>query len=174
MTYSQLLHAIRAACTVADETELFVFGSQSILAHLSFIPDELIQSIEVDVCPVRNHENVILIDGVLGEGSLFHQTHGFYVHGVSIETAILPKGWKDRCTKISDKWQTELVGNCISITDLAVSKLMAFREKDKEFVETLIYHRFVSINDMIEGVHLCEVESVLKQQAIRWLQRFSV
>ncbi len=67
MTYQQLLHAIRAACTVANETELYVFGSQSILAHLDQLPEELTQSIEVDISPISNTENVVTIDGVLGE-----------------------------------------------------------------------------------------------------------
>lgn len=31
MTRDQLEHAIRAACDVADDCELFVFGSQAIL-----------------------------------------------------------------------------------------------------------------------------------------------
>lgn len=31
MTRSQLEHAIRAACEVANDTELWVFGSQAIL-----------------------------------------------------------------------------------------------------------------------------------------------
>jgi hypothetical protein len=31
MTYEQLEHAIRAACDVAGDTELLVFGSQAIL-----------------------------------------------------------------------------------------------------------------------------------------------
>lgn len=174
MTYSQLLHAIRAACTVANDTELYIFGSQSILAHLSSIPEELIQSIEIDVCPVQKKENVILIDGVLGEGSLFHQTHGFYIHGVSIETAILPKGWQKRCLKINDNWKTDLSGYCISLRDLAVSKIMAYREKDKEFVEILIAEQLITVADLIEGIELCEIEPKLKERAIFWARRFLI
>jgi hypothetical protein len=35
MTRDQLEHAIRAACDVADDNELLIFGSQSILGGLA-------------------------------------------------------------------------------------------------------------------------------------------
>ncbi len=51
MTRDQLEHAIRAACDVADDTELFVFGPQSILGEHPDAPPALRASIEVDVQP---------------------------------------------------------------------------------------------------------------------------
>jgi len=48
-------------------------------------------SIEVDLSPVDKTYMTDRIDGMLGELSQFHRTHGFYVHGLSIEeAAILP------------------------------------------------------------------------------------
>ena len=41
------------------------------------------------------------IDGALGQDSQFHVTHGFYVHGISIEAATLPAGWSERTIEIS-------------------------------------------------------------------------
>ncbi len=102
MRRDQLEHAIRAACDVADDTEVFVFGSQAILAEYPDAPEQLRASIEVDVQPKNRPEAVNQIDGSLGELSQFHQTHGFYVHGVSIEAATLPSGWKDRTVPVSD------------------------------------------------------------------------
>jgi hypothetical protein len=55
-------------------------------------PASLRASIEVDVQPKNRPETVDAIDGALGELSMFHQTHGFYVHGISIESAMLPEG----------------------------------------------------------------------------------
>ena len=49
MTRDQLEHAIRAACDVADDNELFIFGSQSILGDYPNAPPELRASVEVDV-----------------------------------------------------------------------------------------------------------------------------
>jgi hypothetical protein len=92
MTRDQLEHAIRAACDVSDDTELWIFGSQAILGEFPDAPASLRASIEVDVQPKNRPEAVDMIDGALGELSMFHETHGFYVHGISIESAMLPEG----------------------------------------------------------------------------------
>lgn len=82
MTRDQLEHAIRAACDVTNDTELLVFGSQSILGEYPDAPDELKASVEVDMQPRNNLDAIDRLDGNLGELSMFHATHGFYVHGV--------------------------------------------------------------------------------------------
>jgi hypothetical protein len=82
MTRAQLEHAIRAACDVANDTELIIFGSQAILGEYPDAPADLRASIEVDIQPRNRPEAVDKIDGALGELSLFHGTHGFYVQGV--------------------------------------------------------------------------------------------
>ncbi|MGD9189610.1 MAG: hypothetical protein PVI89_15430 [Desulfobacteraceae bacterium] len=87
MTRDQLEHAIRAACDVSNDTELWIFGSQAILGEFPNAPASLRASIEVDVQPKNRPETVDMIDGALGELSMFHETHGFYVHGISFEKA---------------------------------------------------------------------------------------
>ena len=84
MTRDQLEHAIRAACDVSKDTELWIFGSQAILGKFPNAPESLRASIEVDVQPKNRPETVDEVDGTLGELSMFHQTHGFYVHGISV------------------------------------------------------------------------------------------
>ena len=96
MTREELEHAIRAACDISGDDELWVFGSQSILGECPEAPEALRASIEVDVAPKNLPDQVDAIDKELGELSMFHSTHGFYVHGVSIEAATLPEGWRDR------------------------------------------------------------------------------
>ena len=84
---------------------------------------------------------------------MFHQTHGFYVHGVSIESAALPAGWEDRTVPISHPVGTlGGVGHCIEIHDLAASKLAAWREKDRVFVTTLIIERLVAPGVLLERI----------------------
>ena len=36
------------------------------------------------------------INALFGSGSMFHQTHGFYIDGVDENTARLPAGWQKR------------------------------------------------------------------------------
>ena len=96
MTRLELEHAIRAACDLTSETEVFVFGSQAILGEFPDAPEEIRQSAEADIAPKHATDKIDLIDGVLGQDSMFHKEHGFYVHGVPIETAVLPVGWETR------------------------------------------------------------------------------
>jgi len=127
MNRDQLEHAIRAACEVAEDTELIIFGSQAILGEHPDAPPDLRASVEVDVQPLNHPEAVDKIDGALGELSLFHATHGFYVHGVLIEAATLPDGWEDRTIQVRDNLTTQgNIGHCLESHDLAVSKLVAY------------------------------------------------
>ena len=96
MTREELEHAIRAACDVANDDAIYVFGSQAILGQFPEAPEELRMSAEIDVSPRSYPERVDRIDGALGELSAFHDAFGFYVHGVPIETAILPAEWEQR------------------------------------------------------------------------------
>ena len=111
---------------------VYVFGSQAILGQFPNAPAELRQSAEVDVAPRSRSERVDHIDGSLGEGSQFHTTFGFYVHGLSIEAAILPAYWHERVIAVRDRG-TGKAGLCLEAHDLAASKLAAFRDKDKDF-----------------------------------------
>jgi hypothetical protein len=36
------------------------------------------------------------VDGAIGGLSSFHETFGYYAQGVSVSTAVLPEGWRDR------------------------------------------------------------------------------
>lgn len=69
MTRSQLEHAIRAACDVAEDTEVYVFGSQAILGQFPDAHEALRQSAEADIAPVHALANVDLIDAMLGMDS---------------------------------------------------------------------------------------------------------
>lgn len=143
MTRAELEHAIRAACDVSGDTQVYVFGSQAILGQFPDAPERLRQSAEADIAPVTAVDMVDVIDGQLGELSQFHATYGFYVHGLSIDAAVLPTGWQRRAISIRNQNTREAEGLCIEVHDLAVSKLVAFRDKDRDFVRVLITERLV-------------------------------
>jgi hypothetical protein len=79
MRHDQLEHAIPAACAVSGDTELLVFGP----GHPWQFSERTRESPSVD----RSG----------------HATHGFYVHGVSIEAATLPDGWDQRTVAIANE-----------------------------------------------------------------------
>jgi hypothetical protein len=144
MTREQLEHAIRAACDVAGDTAVYVFGSQAILGQFPDAPATLRQSAEADIAPVNEISNVDLIDGALGLESSFHSQFGFYVHGVPIEAAVLPDGWKGRAIHVQNANTRDMIDNCLEAHDLAASKLVAYREKDRDFVRVLLSEKMIN------------------------------
>ncbi len=170
MTRAELEHAIRAACDVAGDQEIWVFGSQAILGEHPDAPEGLRQSMEADVAPKNFPERVDWIDGALGELSQFHATYGFYVHGVPIESATLPGGWKERTIAVSGKGKEPSTGWCIEAHDLAASKLAAFRPKDRGFVRILILAELVSVALLQERVSGLAIEENLRSRLTRWIE----
>jgi len=171
MTRDQLEHAIRAACDVSKDNELWIFGSQAILGEFPNAPESLRASIEVDVQPKNRPETVDDVDGTLGELSMFHQTHGFYVHGIPIESAKLPDGWEQRTVPVSDPISTHgKTGLCIEPHDLAVSKLAAYREKDKEFARLLLIEKMIDVNILTERISSLNVKEQLRERLLQWVK----
>lgn len=170
MTREELEHAIRAACDVADDREVWVFGSQAILGEFPEAPEELRQSAEADVAPKNFPDRVDRIDGVLGELSQFHETFGFYVHGVPIETADLPPGWKERAVPVSGRGIEPSTGWCIEAHDLAASKLSVFRPKDRDFVRVLIVEGLVSGEVLVERLRGLPLDDDLRTRLIQWTE----
>jgi hypothetical protein len=137
---SQLEHIIRAAAGNADAADIVVIGSQAILASFPDAPEELLASVEADVFPRDQPRDSILIDGAIGERSLFHETFGYYAHGVDETTATLPQGWRERLVPIHNENTRGATGWCLEAHDLAVSKLIAGRAKDISFLAALFRH----------------------------------
>jgi len=154
MQRHQLEHIIRAATGITGATEIVVIGSQAVLGQFPNAPATLLVSIEADVFTFRSPADADLIDGSIGEGSPFHQTFGYYAHGVAEETAILPAGWKDRLVTVQNANTGHGCGLCLEANDLAVAKLAAGREKDNAFVAELLRHR-LSQTTVIES-RLCQ------------------
>jgi hypothetical protein len=173
MDREQLEHAIRAACNISEDDELYIFGSQAILGQYPDAAQSLRRSIEVDVSPKNKPEMVDKIDGALGENSPFHKTHGFYVHGVSLETAVLPEGWEERTIAISDYLDERKKGRCLEAHDLAASKLIAFREKDRYFVRTLLMEGLVQLSVLPTRLEAIGNHQNVRERALRWCKKIA-
>ena len=138
-----LEHVIRAAGSIANASELIILGSQAILGSFPDPPPELAVSQEVDLYPADAPEKADLVDGSIGEKSPFHETFGYYAHGVGPETAILPAKWKSRLVRVQNHNTKDIAGLCLSPVDIVVSKLAAGRDKDLDFVRALFQHGLV-------------------------------
>lgn len=148
MNRAQLEHVIRAAGAISGERELVIVGSQAILASHPDAPASMLRSMEADLYPPAAPEKAELIDGSIGEGSPFHETFGYYAHGVGPETATLPPGWRERAAVVENANTQGVRALCPSPADLAVSKLVAGREKDIGFVAALIQAGWIRPSDI--------------------------
>ena len=146
-TFEDLVETVRAIARLFKADTVFIIGSQSIL--LSW-PDAVVlrTSGEIDAYPGNARiwevaqkgldpeyplEASEEINALFGQGSDFHQEHGFYIDGVDENTARLPSDWTSRAIdrKVDvDGRQVLAVAPCPE--DVIVSKLARLSEKDKE------------------------------------------
>jgi hypothetical protein len=152
MNRAALEHILRAASAIANEREFIVIGSQAILGQYPSAPESLLMSIEADVYPRYAPERSDVVDGVIGELSDFHQTFGYYAHGVDQTTAILPEGWMDRLIRVENENTGGAIGWCLEAHDLAAAKLAAGREQDRRFVKVLLTERLVTSDQLEERI----------------------
>jgi len=164
MTRSQLEHIIRACATIADDDEIVVIGSQSILGRFPDAPAELRVSVEADVFPRNHPERWDLIDGSIGEGSPFHEAFGYYAQGVADDTATLPAGWRERLVPVNNANTRGATGLCLEPHDLVISKYVAGREKDNHFVREALRHRLVESDALLARLEATPLDVVRRRQ----------
>ena len=141
MNRAQFEHAIRAAAAVADEREVIVIGSQAVHAWIDEeVPEAAMRSVEADIALRQDADGskADLIDGSIGEASLFQETFGFYARGVSVNIALLPRGWEQRLVRFATPATAGVVAWCLSPEDLWVAKALAGRPKDFELCRALL------------------------------------
>ena len=96
--------------------------------------------------PLDDPDLSIVIDGSIGEESMFHLTFGYHGRGADETTAVFPDGWRDRLVKVDTPGTMGAIGWCLEPHDLAVSKLAAGREKDTAFVAALVRDGHVGVD----------------------------
>lgn len=148
MKRDELEHVLRAAGAITGVSNWVIVGSQAILGSVPDAPDELLVSQEVDLYAPANEAASDLVDGSIGETSPFHESFGYYAHGVGDKTAVLPSRWRERAVAIHTSSTGGVTGICPAPADLAISKLAAWRQKDQEFVRVLVQRGIVSVAEI--------------------------
>ncbi|MBK8293836.1 MAG: hypothetical protein IPK93_03315 [Solirubrobacterales bacterium] len=137
MNREDLEHVIGAAAEILKDEEFVVVGSQAILGPFPDAPASLLRSTEVDIFPRHRPDDAIEIDGSLGDGSMFHETFGYYGHGVGPETAKAPHGWEERLIPIDIPRRGKSPGSVrtyfLEPHDLVLAKCVAGRDRDWDF-----------------------------------------
>ena len=152
MNHDDLEHLIRVSAEIAQEYDLLIVGSQSILGAIPYPAHEFKRSMEADMYPRYAPEKATKIEGAIGEASEFHKTHGYYAQEVDPSTFTVPLGWEERLCKIQNANTDSKIGWCLSLVDLFLSKAAAGRDKDREFCQAMLRHRYVIASEALELV----------------------
>lgn len=177
MRRDQLEHLLRAACTVIDEDEVLVIGSQSILGSYSqqVLPPRATLSMEADLAVFDDPDarKADLIDGSLGEATQFHETYGYYAQGVTVGTAVFPDGWQERLVRLQSPNTRNKAGLCLEPHDLVLSKLARGDTRDYDFAAALLDAGLVQQSTLAERLETLPVGAEKKQEIRTFLRRWS-
>ena len=168
MKLSQLLHVLRASADISGEKSFVVVGSQALLLAIEFPDTRLMLSDEIDLYPSLAPEKADVIDGAIGALSNFHDTHGYHADGVSPETAVMPADWMSRARL---HYFDDLTVICPELHDLCVSKCVAGRDKDAEFVSILLHDHHVQLSILLERIAKLDATKHPIPHITQWAQR---
>jgi hypothetical protein len=174
----QLEHVLRAASTIAQDPDMLVIGSQSVLGAIPEhrLPEEATASVEVDIAffDDASETKADLVDGAIGELSQFHETFGYYAQGVSVSTAVLPEGWRGRVVVVETTSTAPGRGYCLDPHDCVVSKLVAGREKDFAFADALARERLIDPAVVGTRAETIDLHPVVAARIRAWVDRHSL
>jgi len=129
------MHIVRAAGELTRERVFVVIGSQAALFQFPELSGTMVMSTELDIYPQRAPQLAEIIEGAIGRDSPFHQQFGYYADGVGPETARLPSDWFERAITVGvPGYEQTITVIAPEIHDLAVSKLLAGRENDLDWL----------------------------------------
>lgn len=146
-------HVLRAAAAVTRRNRFVVVGTGAVIATTSKpLPAAMMLTNELDLYAdgADNVDEVSdLIDATIGEGSMFHRTFRYYGHGVGERTALMPLDWRSRAKDYRGAGD-EILVICPDAHDIAVSKLCAWREKDRDWLRSALQTGILSVDELQE------------------------
>ncbi len=173
MKREQLEHVLRAASSIVGERDILVIGSQAILGAFEddSLPPEATTSIEADLAFFEDptDEKADQVDGAIGELSKFHEMYGYYAQGVTLSTATLPSGWRDRLISLETPSTKPGRGLCLEPHDCVVSKLVAGRWKDLDFARALLREQLIDADILLERIDLLSVVADQEARLVDWV-----
>lgn len=169
MKKAHLEHVLRAAKEICEDDEFFVIGSQSLHGKYPDLPDEILVSMEVDLIAKNHPRNTERLNNI-GMGSPFHESFGYFADPVDFATAVLPRDWKNRLVHL----KTTSAANgakayCLEPHDLAVAKIVAWREKDRIVLRELLARKLIDPDRILA---LVEKVPAPRNERTAWIERF--
>jgi hypothetical protein len=161
MKKHQLDHVLREAGRITGEKQFVIIGSQSLHGKYPDLPDDIVQSAEVDLIAKNQVARSEWLNAI-GQDSPFHEQFGYYADPVESGTAILPAGWKGRLVNLPPGDTEGVLGLCLEPHDLVIAKYVARREKDLAFNRALARRGLVSRERLLELLEKTAVPKVVR------------
>lgn len=150
MKRENLFDLIRRVTEISGVASPIIVGSQSLYSITDQVPQIVRGSYEADFLLAGDDSDArIIVNKELGVTSTFYDTYGYFADGLGLATVTLAPGWQDRLQPLKDD-NGQVVARCLEVYDLAVSKLIAGREKDLIFLCYLLDARMISMNLLME------------------------
>ncbi|WP_232430571.1 DUF6036 family nucleotidyltransferase [Salinispora pacifica] len=168
---------LRSTGRIVVDRNVLIVGSQSVLGTIpdDDLPLEATASMEVDVAffDDPDDQKADQVDAFIGEFSPFHETFGYYAQGVSVSTAVLPEGWRDRLVLVESENTQPGRGYALDPHDCVVSKLVAGREKDALFADALLRAGLVRPDTVAERIELLvDVHPLVMKRLRGWIATY--
>lgn len=133
MTLADVEVLLRRASEISNHRRFVIAGSLVACGAVVNPPADMVMSRDLDFYPQldpgRGFEEIAR---QLGEGSPFHQEHGFYADPITPALLALPDGWQSRLAPIS--LAHGVVAFFIDPNDAAIGKLMRGNDNDLRWV----------------------------------------
>jgi len=135
LTPEKVEHGLRAAAEILGTRELVLIGSATAVIGGGRYTLRMARSDEIDTYSPDPRALSGDALAVVGSDSRFFETHGFYVDGVSPDTARMPSDWRDRASTAALRSDPSIRVTVPDLGDVALSKMVAWREKDVGWLE---------------------------------------
>jgi hypothetical protein len=181
--------AVRAIAREFNTDRVFIIGSQAIQLSWPNAPASMKRSPEIDAYPANARkweaearerdpglgaEASEHIHTLFGEGSQFHETHGFFIDGVDEYTAKLPKDWLRRAAvRYFDVDGRRVKAVAPQPLDVIVAKLARLDERDKDFIAAFHAARPIDPELIEKRIALASFAPEIAEQAIAYVRRLA-
>ncbi len=167
----QFFDLIRRVSELTKITEPVIVGSHSLFAVTDFVPEIVARSVEADfLLGPHGHEMIEMVRDNLGHLSDFYEKHGYFADPLGMAVVTLAPGWQDRLQPLKDD-NGQVVAKCLELHDLAVSKLIAGREKDLIFLCDLLDSRMILMEPLMKRAETIK-ETAFEGALLPRLERF--
>jgi len=143
---------------------IFSSSAVSLLGTCSSIPRDFPKTIEADLYPRRHPEAWTLLRSRLGKGSAFFRRNGYHIDCTDPFLATLPDGWIERLISFRTARTKGVTAWCLEAHDLFVSKLVAWRDKDVQYLRKMLAHRFVKAATIFARINDLSMDAGRKEE----------